>query len=200
MNKIMGVIIKTVSGNAIKPYIPDLARLRMDIFRDFPYLYEGSAAYEEGYLATYLRSEETVMVLAIDGNRVIGASSGMPMEMETNEVKRPFLKAGITTENIFYFGESLLYSQYRGRGIGHVFFDEREKHARASGRYNITAFCAVQRPLDHPLRPKEYRTLDTFWKKRGYTPRPDLMTTFQWLDIGEKEETEKPMLFWIKKW
>jgi len=27
-------------------------------------------------------------------------------------------------------------------------------------------------------------------KKRGYIPKPDLMTTFQWLDIGEQEETE----------
>ncbi|TVR43237.1 MAG: GNAT family N-acetyltransferase [Bacteroidia bacterium] len=196
----MGVIIKTVSGNAIQPYIPDLARLRMDIFRDFPYLYEGSAAYEEGYLATYLRSEETVMVLVIDGSRVVGASSGMPMEMETNAVTRPFLEAGMSTANIFYFGESLLYSPYRGKGIGHKFFDEREKHARASGTFIITAFCAVQRPTTHPLRPKGYQPLDAFWEKRGYTRRPDLMTTFQWQDIGEKEETEKPMMFWIRKW
>ncbi len=194
----MTIQIKTVTGEAIQPYVMDLARLRMDIFRDYPYLYEGSLDYEERYLIPYLRSPDTVMVLALDGDRVVGAASGMPLEIETDEVKRPFLQAGIPVDEVFYFGESLLYKPYRGHGIGHRFFDEREKHARSCGAYRKTAFFAVQRPEDHPLRPEGYRPLDDFWKKRGYVPRPDLMTTFEWLDVGDTRETGKPMMFWMK--
>ena len=31
-----------------------------------------------------------------------------------------------------------------------------------------SAFCAVQRPSDHPERPPGYAPLDPFWRKRGY--------------------------------
>ncbi len=38
----MNIQIKSVKGDAIKPYIKELAHLRIKIFRDFPYLYDGS--------------------------------------------------------------------------------------------------------------------------------------------------------------
>jgi len=33
--------IKRYSGAALQQYIPELARLRIEVFRDFPYLYDG---------------------------------------------------------------------------------------------------------------------------------------------------------------
>lgn len=48
--------IKIVHGTAVTPYIADLARLRIEVFRAFPYLYEGSEDYEVSYLATYAQS------------------------------------------------------------------------------------------------------------------------------------------------
>ncbi len=196
----MNICIESFSGKCIRPYITDLARLRMDIFRDFPYLYEGSIAYEENYLETYLRSDETIIVVVKDGDRVVGASSGLPLNMETDEVLEAFNGSGIRPEEVFYFGESLLMKAYRGQGIGHAFFDERERHARALERFNYTAFFAVQRPENHPLRPKNYKPLDTFWRKRGYEPRPDMISHYSWQDIDLPEETKKPMMFWIKSW
>ncbi len=171
----------------------------MEIFRDFPYLYEGSLAYEENYLSTYLKSEETVIVIVKDGEQVVGASSGLPLSMETEEVLEPFNASAIRPEEVFYFGESLLLKLYRGRGIGHVFFDEREKHARWLKRYKYTAFFAVQRPKTHPLRPKDYIPLDAFWRKRGYEPQPGLISHYSWKDIDQAVETKKPMMFWIRK-
>ena len=40
--------IRTVAGDELVAAIPALARLRMTVFRDYPYLYDGSEAYEEG--------------------------------------------------------------------------------------------------------------------------------------------------------
>jgi GNAT superfamily N-acetyltransferase len=86
---------------------------------------------------------------------------------------------------------------YRGSGIGHRFFDLREKHARALGCSKV-AFCAVQRPVDHPLRPTDYRPLDIFWKKRGYRTVSNAIAYFSWKDIDVAHETPKPLQFWAR--
>jgi hypothetical protein len=50
-------------------------------------------------------------------------------------IKAPFIAAGGNVDHIFYFGESVLLPQFRGMGIGHHFFDEREAAARAAGEF-----------------------------------------------------------------
>jgi hypothetical protein len=79
------------------------------------------------------------------------------------------------------------------------FFEEREAYARRLGRFDWCAFCAVERPKDHPLRPAGYAPLDDFWSKRGYEHRADLCTVLEWQDIGEENESGKPMSFWLKR-
>jgi len=64
------VRIETVPGPAIGERIADVARLRIAVFRDWPYLYDGDAAYEAHYLQTYTRAPESAFVLASDGARV----------------------------------------------------------------------------------------------------------------------------------
>ena len=190
--------LKCLSGAALKQYIPELASLRIEVFRDFPYLYDGDTEYEAKYLQTYIQCPESVIVLAFDGDKVVGASTGIPLKFETDEVKAPFLKAGLDINKIFYCGESVLISQYRGKGAGVAFFDHREDHARELGGYDFSCFCGVQRPDDHPRRPAGYKPLDNFWRKRGYEKHPELQTTFSWKEIGEDHESPKPMTFWMK--
>lgn len=193
----MTLEIKTFSGTDAAARFEDVARLRITVFRDFPYLYDGDLAHERKYLATYARSEGSIFVLAIDGTRVVGASTGTPMAAETDEVKAPFLAAGRNPEDFFYFGESMLLPAYRGHGIGVAFFAEREKQARRL-TLPFSTFCAVQRPADHPRRPADYVPLDAFWTKRGYRHHPELRTTFTWRDLDEATESPKPLSFWIK--
>jgi GNAT superfamily N-acetyltransferase len=186
-------------GAEIANVFEPLAALRIAVFRDFPYLYEGSSAYEKGYLQTYSQSPRSLLFTVSEGRKMVGATTALPLADETDEVRKPFLKAGYDLDEIFYFGESVLLSEYRGLGIGHRFFDAREDHARSFAHFKFATFCAVQRPEDHPARPVGYQPLDTFWKKRGYVPQPSLTTMFSWPDIGETESTAKPMLFWTKK-
>lgn len=190
--------IERLSGPSLEKYIADLARLRIEVFRDFPYLYDGHLEYEQKYLRTYIRVPDSVIVLAFDGERVVGASTGLPMEAETENVKQPFRAHGYDPTRIFYFGESVLQSGYRGKGIGVRFFEEREAHARSLGRFDWTCFCAVERPVDHPRRPPDYVSLDEFWKRRGYVRHPELRTIFSWQDLDEQAESPKPMVFWLK--
>lgn len=194
------IIVRRFIGDTIEPFLDDVARLRITVFRDWPYLYDGTMAYESEYLQTYSASPESLFILVFDGERVIGASTGLPMADESDEFKRPFRAHGYDAERIFYFGESVLLPTYRGHGFGVRFFAEREAYARELGRFDHTAFCAVERPPDHPRRPADFTPLDRFWQRRGYIKHPELKTEYSWKDLDEPDETSKPMVFWLKEW
>lgn len=191
--------LQRLSGAAINSWLSELARLRIQVFREFPYLYDGNVAYEERYLKTYVDAPDSVMVLARDGERVIGASSGLPLAAETPNVIEPLLTHGYDPQRIFYYGESVLSPAYRGRGLGKRFFEEREAHVRERSRFDIACFCAVDRPIDHPRRPADYAPLDGLWNRQGFVRHPELHTTFSWRDLDEETESPKPMVFWLKK-
>lgn len=191
--------VEIVCGGAIEAVLGDIARLRMTIFRDFPYLYEGSLAYEEAYLRDLAQADRSICVIARNQEgAIVGASTGLPLAAEAEAFQAPFVAAGHAVEQVFYCAESVLLSAYRGHGLGHVFFDQREAHARQFGDYTKIAFCSVVRPNDHPLRPHGYRPLDTFWQGRGYRAMPGMVAQLGWPDLGEAEDSLKPLQFWMK--
>src|SRR5690606_40200105 len=63
---------------------------------------------------------------------------------------------------------SVLLPAYRGRQLGHRFFDERETHARSLGGFEATVFPVVERSPDDPRRPPFGRSHESFWQRRGY--------------------------------
>ncbi|WP_310620222.1 GNAT family N-acetyltransferase [Flexibacterium corallicola] len=188
--------IKTLVKDDLRAVIGDLAKLRISVFREWPYLYDGSVEYEENYLSRYVESDSCVLVAAIDQGRLVGAATAQPLKMETEEFRRPFEEKGIDISKVFYLAESVLEPDYRHHGIGHRFFDEREAFASRAG-YKTATFCAVVRDVADPRKPEEYFSLEPFWQKRGYTKREGLMTTFPWKELGEDKESDKPMQFWL---
>jgi GNAT superfamily N-acetyltransferase len=194
----MTVRVEPLTGKSIAPALDALARLRIAVFRDWPYLYDGTLDYERKYLARLVAAQGAIIVAAYDGDTIVGCATGAPMAEVEAEFSAPFKARGFDIGRIFYCGESVLLPAYRGRGLGHAFFDHREAQAHALGGFTHAAFCAVVRPENHPLRPKGYVPLDAFWTKRGYAKADGLVTRFAWKDVGEPAETEKPMQFWTK--
>jgi GNAT superfamily N-acetyltransferase len=190
-------VVETLAGSAVERAIPDLARLRIEVFRDFPYLYDGDPDYERKYLRKFAQLPESTLVVARDGDAIVGASTALPMVNAGAEVAAPFRAAGLDPAQYYYFGESVLLSSYRGQGIGVAFFVHREERARALGFRHAT-FCAVDRPADHRRRPRDYVPLDAFWTRRGYVRRPELVATFSWKEIDEADESPKTLTFWVK--
>ena len=191
------VRVERYFGKDILPLIPGLAELRIKVFHDFPYLYEGSLDYEKNYLKIYTENDQCVLVAAFDGDKLVGAATAMPLTHEADYVQKPFLDKGLNLNEIYYFGESVLLKDYRGKGLGHKFFDRREEAAKSFG-FKKTCFCGVVRPSDHPKRPEDFKPLDEFWIKRGYVKKPELKSEFGWLDIGDESETKKTMIYWMK--
>lgn len=194
----MSLIVRALTGCEIDAAIEDLARLRIEVFAAYPYLYDGDTGYEAQYLREFVAARDAVLVAAFDGARIVGAATASPMDTSKAEFRAPFEERGIDTAKLFYFGESVLLPSYRGQGIGHAFFDHREAHATACGAA-ATYFAAVVRPDDHPAKPAGYVPLDSFWRKRGYVPLPGVVTELAWKEHGETAESTKPMQYWIRR-
>ncbi|UUV05274.1 GNAT family N-acetyltransferase [Ruegeria sp. YS9] len=189
--------VRPLIGEALEAALDDVAQLRIKVFHAWPYLYDGDLGYERNYLQSYRDSDKAIVVGAFDNDRLIGASTGAPLIDHAGDFAAAFEGTGFDLNDIFYCAESVLLPDYRGQGVGHRFFDERETHARALG-FTKCAFCGVQRPADHPMRPDKYRPLDSFWRARGYTPLPGAIAQFSWKDIGDEGESKKPLQFWIR--
>jgi GNAT superfamily N-acetyltransferase len=185
-------------GPEILPWLEDVAALRIAVFRDWPYLYEGDDGYEREYLATYAASRDSLFVLAMAEGQVVGAATGLPLLHDAESFHAPFASQRIDPAQVFYFGESVLLPAWRGRGIGHVFFDHREAHARALG-YRWTAFASVDRLPEDARCPPSYRTNDAFWGKRGYARQDGLTMQLDWRERG-LGEVRHPLTFWLRDW
>lgn len=190
--------LETLTGrDAIAPAIDDLARLRIRVFRDWPYLYDGSVEYEARYLTAFAGSEGAVLVAAYDGSAMVGASTGLPLAHEHEAFSAPIAAAGQDTARVFYCAESVLLRECRGRGVYRAFFERREAHARRLG-FDTAVFCGVVRPDTHPARPTDHQPLDPVWRRFGYRPLDGAVARYSWTDVGDTGETAKPMQYWIK--
>lgn len=190
--------ILALKGPLPNKYVKDLARLRITLFRDYPFLYDGSLDYEEKYLLPYTKSENFLIVLVFDGKKIVGASTAMPLAEESDEVKNPFLMRRLDIFKFCYFGESILEMDYRGKGIGRKFFEEREAHAQSLGLTSF-CFCTIVRPENHPKKSSSYYSLEGFWNSLGYRKIEGMVTEFAYKEIGETKESNKKMQFWIKQ-
>ena len=185
------ISLESLSGAALLPHLDDVARLRIAVFRDWPYLYEGDVGYERAYLAAYAQSADSVVVLARAGDALIGASTGIPLAHDSAGFQAPFRARGIDVAQVFYCGESVLLPAWRRRGIGHAFFDAREAHARRLGGFGWTAFAAVDRGDADPRRPPGHRGNEAFWRQPGMTMR------LHWNETGIGD-IEHPLTFWLR--
>jgi GNAT superfamily N-acetyltransferase len=175
-----------------------LSKLRIQVFYEYPYIYQGTIDYELAYLNTYLKSQNSRIFLALKDDLIIGATSCLPLIDEEANVVNPITSAGFDPSEFLYFGESVLLPEHRGRGIGVKFFELREAYA-INLNFKYCVFCSVIRPDNHPLKPTLYKPLDLFWEKRGYQKMDNCFASFDWLDRNETQSTTKQLQFWIKR-
>ena len=186
------------TGPGVASLLPALANLRTEVFRDWPYLYDGDVVYEQEYLSVYAANPRAMLAVAFDGDNIIGASTCLPMIDAAPEIRTPLEAQGLDPNRYFYFGESVLLAAYRGHGLGVKFFAAREAHAVADAVCDHALFYAVRRAADHPTRPPDAKPLDDFWRNRGYSPVPGLNCQMSWREIGMASETTHTLNAWSK--
>jgi GNAT superfamily N-acetyltransferase len=189
------IIIKLYKGSAIRPFISDIARLRISVFREFPYLYDGNYEYEQQYLSKFSQNPNALIAVAFNSEKVIGAFTGLPMRDED-----PSILAAIPLENqssSFYLSEVVLLKEYRKRGIGIHLFKTFEDFILQLNEYNRIYFASIIRPENHPLKPTDYKSADLLWAQNGYI-KTATTCFLSWKEINEAEPSQKELAIWEK--
>jgi GNAT superfamily N-acetyltransferase len=189
----------TLTGSNLAKHVKELAKLRVEVFAEWPYLYKGQVETDVTYIDVLTRHQEACLVAVFDADELVGAATASPLSAQDDWVKTPFLHAGMPAHGIMYFGESVLKPPYRGQGYGHAFFEGREAQARAHG-YTQATFCSVMRSDDDPRRPPHYRALDPFWTKRGYEPWQGVKADLSWPEVGQDNKPIKDSSHTLQFW
>ena len=200
MSLMTDIHVRSFTGSHIKIYLHSIAKLLEELFREYPYFQETNIEQQTKYVRDTASHKDAIAVLIFDNTTLVGISIGVPLSAESAEIHRPFLERQFSIADYYYFSASLLLKPYRGRGIGHHFFDVRETHVQHCKRYTHICFCTPVRPQVDPERPDDYLQLDDFWRKRGYIHHPDMQSHLPWTSIKaqERQPITKTMSFWIK--
>ncbi len=181
------------------PELGELARLRMQLFRAYPYLYEGEMRYEQAYLAKFQQAKTTLLVKALLNEQVVGMVAGLCMADESAEIKAPWEAVGANLSSIFYLSEILLKPEYRQKGSGQKLMKIFIDNVREQNLYEKVVLCHVERPLNHPLKPNNYRPLDRFWRAAGFDVCSKMPPCWiEWQDVNDTQESPKPLFFWSR--
>lgn len=177
--------------------IEDVAGLRLSVFREFPYLYDGRREDELGYLRHYAEAPDAFVITVTDSDAVVGAATGIPLCHELQELTDPFAGTPYAVEEIYYVGELLFYPAFRNRGLGLRLLALVEEQVRSLKSYRYLACATVVRPDDHPLRPVGYVPIDRFLGRTGFRILSGVVTSFTWTET-DGVSRDHPMQFWIK--
>lgn len=192
--------VKIITGSNIANYTHEVASLRCDIFKEFPYLYQGNLSFEYKYIENFSKQQDSVLLLAYKENLLIGCSTGMPLlDNFHEELKLIFRENSYNISELYLFGESVIKKDFRQRGLGGLFFSMRENYVYncSNNKYKFTSFFAIEREYTHPARPKNYYDLSHFWHKKGYV-KTDMQVYMSYKEIGEHTDSAKLMSIWIK--
>lgn len=188
-----------LTGTAIAEVVDEVATLRLEIFREYPYLYQGRREDERKYLSTYAEAPDACVILAYDGDAVIGAVAGVPLIHEDAQVLDAFAAGtAFQPDAAYYVGELLFRPAYRNGGLGQKLLARLESHILSLGRYRSLTCATVERPDDdHPLRTRDYIPITRFLARTGFARLSGVTTSFTWREI-DGVKRDHPMQFWIK--
>ena len=148
--------------------------------RSIPICIKGRSEDELTYLGTYAEAPDACVILAYDGLTVIGAATGMPLIHEDAQMLDAFAGTTFPLNEVYYVGELLFRPAYRNCGLGQKLLDRLESHIRSLGRYRRLTCATVERPDDHPLRPRDYIPITRFLARTGFVRLSGVTTSFMW--------------------
>ncbi|MCH9613369.1 MAG: hypothetical protein SP1CHLAM54_03680 [Chlamydiia bacterium] len=187
--------ISVKRGEELLEIIPDIAKLRIEVFAEWPYRYEGDLTYEEKYVKKFAQSEEAFCVVAKDGDKVVGVSTALPLKDEEEKMQLPFREKGYDVDTFFYLSDTVLQKEYRGQGIGGRLVQMRMLEASLDPRYTHLCVASIERD-DVPEG--SCKDLSQSRRHMGFVRDPDLVVWYDWKEIGDEVETPHPLIFWIK--
>lgn len=191
------VILK---GTEIKNYSDELAKMRLEYFKEYPYLYRGDLENERKNFRNLADNWRSILLIALEGQEIAAVSTATPLDSGYVDVPQDiFRNMGFINQDLYYFGEIIVHQKFRGIGLASQIFKEQEDFAGILG-YQAVCFLAVEREQNHPLKPVDYQENDSIWEHLGYQ-KTNKEVFLEWPTAqsnGTVENTKNKLVFWIK--
>ena len=168
--------IKIVTQENMKPLLPFVATLRINIFREHPYLYDGDFKEEMDDLEHCTQLSDNAIAVAYYKDTPVGFLYGLSLAAFTPHFENPvgdlFKEKNLDPATCYYFGDIIILPEHRGNHLSEKLFDTLETYAQKQG-YKSASFITESHEA-HPLKPANYKSLDPLWtalkyKKTGLT-------------------------------
>lgn len=189
--------VETYKGAEIAPYTNKIVQLANDLFKKYPYLYDGSDAEYTKHLTSYAQSRHGVVSIAFDGDKIIGVATGIPLSEAWEKYQSPFRAKGEDTSKIFYLGELLVTPEYTGKGLGQQMTKNVEQFAKEKGFKTITAQVIDEKTVKETA-PQNHYSMTNVLKKLSYQERPELKLISYWTNVNDSKDTPHQMVYWTK--
>lgn len=199
----MNVAIEILTGKDVQKYIVLLSRLRVNNFKEYPYLYEGSVEYEKQCMQGYISCPRCVFTIAKVDGKIAGVLTGIPLVSDSSigtEAEKIFKLNNLNPSEYYYYGEIFVLKKFRNLAVVASLFTAQNSKAKDLG-YKYAVMLTVVRQENHPLKPKKYKSLDQLWARAGFS-KMDLTINCRWPTIrpdGSIEDINNLLEFWMKK-
>ncbi len=182
---------KISQGDHLEQLIPEIAKARLELFKEFPYLYEGTYENESKYLKDFACNPKSIILTAHEGDKLIAFVTATAVEsgFELTEAIKDLMQGqGIDTGKYFYISEMMVYPEFRSFELQNKLKKDIENYA-LKNNYSKTCFLSVFRENDHPLRPERYKEVSRLWKFNKYH-KTEISTEFEWNTVQKDSESK----------
>ena len=194
--------LKLLTGPDLESILPFMAQQRIELFREYPYLYEGNLKEEMSYLDWFAKLRHTAVAVAYHDQQPVGFVSGTSFKDFDTHFKGScdvFQKANLKPEEYYYFAEGMVVPEHRGNSLSLNLYALIESYAKKVG---YKAGCIVDESHDkHPLKPSDYYSPEAVFKTAKYIQSP-LRIKFNWATRqvdGPAQDQEHELRYWLKK-
>lgn len=190
--------LETLQGQQIKPFVEQITNLSLEVYREAPYLYEGSLEEYGPFIGYYSESAQGIASLVFVHDTLVGVAIGMPMVEMREKYLQPYAmkRPGENLSEVFYLGEFLLLKEYRGKGWGKEMFSSFEAKAQEQNFKKICLCSITESHLNCDYQ--DNSSTDRFWEKLGFTKCEDITFSVAWKNVGTEENHPHQMVYWFK--
>jgi hypothetical protein len=201
------VTVKVFTGSEIQPFEHLIKQYRQSEFSQYPYLMNQGDEIEIFYAKAYTNASTGALAVAYVDGKVAGFLTGIALS-EWDAIWLPFgceqmsekLEYIIDTATNYYFGDAIVFAQYRGQRIVDQLFAALEQYAYYRGFKSISLVSMVR--ANHPLKPVNYQSPSKVWRRLGYR-NSNTVVTYEWPTRQADDPTTfklepNPCDIWVK--
>ncbi|HEV2601172.1 MAG TPA: hypothetical protein VGT41_02640 [Candidatus Babeliales bacterium] len=194
-------VFKLLTGQNLQTITSFMAQQRVEAFREYPYLYEGTVAEDTEYVQWLVGLQHSAVAASYLDGEPVGFVSGIAFVDNEQEFKGScalFEENGLDPKDFYYVPEAIVAAAHRNKSLFTRLHSLLEEHVKSLG---YKASCLVLESHEqHPLKPVDYKGPDEAFIKTGYS-KTRMLTSCAWPTIqpdGPAKNQVHPLTYWIK--